>query len=736
MFLFMSCQNKGELNLSKATESDFQIVTSSDSLSQTAASELQYYFKEVLDVDIAISNTSAKNKNQICIGNEFLTEERQKQVDSLKEDGFIIVNENNTIHLAGKNGKSNLYAAYAFIDEYLGCKMLTATEYFIPQKKKLVLPVMDKVYEPDFSFRRLLTPGRFDEKFRNWHRLEELDDWGMFVHTFRHLLPPEEYYEAHPEYFSLVNEQRLQDGQLCLSNPEVIKTLTENLGKRMAEKPNKKYWSVSQNDAIQNCECDQCRALDEKFGSVSGTYIHMANQIAEAYPDKQISTLAYQFTRSAPTNIQLAENVNVMFCSIECNRSMPLTEDMGNSQFVQDLEDWSALTNNIFVWDYVVQFKNYLTPFPNFHVLQPNLQLFKEHNIPMMFEQGSNGTWSDFIELKQYLLAQLLWDTDIDVDECTHDFIDMYYGPAAKFIKSYFEMTHEALESKAEETFLDIYGFPQSYVKAHLSPERLPIYLKILDKAEQTVAHDSIYLKRVLRTRLPFDFSYLDIALNAGFESPSFFKNENGQKEIDSSMLHRLDRMVTNSQLTTATTINERSFKTTAYRDYALAKIKRMSGRNLAATANISSATPYSPKYDVGGLKGLTDNRLGGLDFHFNWLGFEGEDMQLDIDFGESQTFDHINMHFLKAVNSWVFLPLEVRLEVSNDGISYRPLAEMKGDQTDRHYLVKSIPFDFKLEKTTVRYLRVVADSMQKCPIWHRGYGGDSWIFIDEVIVN
>ena len=40
------------------------------------------------------------------------------------------------------------------------------------------------------------------------------------------------------------------------------------------------------------------------------------------------------------------------------------------------------------MWDYVVQFRTYLCPFPNFHTLQPNIQLFHEHGIPMMFQQG------------------------------------------------------------------------------------------------------------------------------------------------------------------------------------------------------------------------------------------------------------------------------------------------------------------------------------------------------------
>ena len=34
------------------------------------------------------------------------------------------------------------------------------------------------------------------------------------------------------------------------------------------------------------------------------------------------------------------------------------------------------------------------------------------------------------------------------------------------------------------------------------------------------------------------------------------------------------------------------------------------------------------------------------------------------------------------------------------------------------------------------RYVRVRAESYGKLPAWHPGAGGDSWIFVDEIIVE
>ena len=458
-------------------------------------------------------------------------------------------------------------------------------------------------------------------------------------------------------------------------------------------------------------------------------------KLLRAYPDKHISTLAYQYTRSAPKNIRPLPNVNIMFCSIECNRSMPLTEDERSAGFVGEMRDWSALTDNIFVWDYVVQFKNYLTPFPNFHVLQPNIQFFKENNVNMMFQQGSGGNWSDMSELKQYLISKLLWDPELDVEELTDKFLNAYYGPAARHIKDYFDLYHKELKKHAKSEFLDIYGFPLNYADSYLTPELLKKYKSFMDQAEEAVREDEQLLGRVQRARMPVDFAYIDIAMNGGFESLSLLEETNDGKAARPEMMVMLNNLVEYSQRQSNIKVNERNFTVPAYKNYVLGRIQRMTSTNLLEDATLKLNTTFSEKYPVGGAKALNDGLLGDLDFHNNWLGFEGHDLELEIDFGEERDFSKVSMNFLKAVNSWVFLPVNVMIEVSEDGENYELVAQLTGDTEDQNYLVKSIPFEFEFEKQAARYLRISAESLKTCPDWHRGFGKPSWIFVDEVVV-
>jgi hexosaminidase len=182
--------------------------------------------------------------------------------------------------------------------------------------------------------------------------------------------------------------------------------------------------------------------------------------------------------------------------------------------------------------------------------------------------------------------------------------------------------------------------------------------------------------------------------------------------------------------------INERGFKLVDYSKYVMSKLNNMLIPNKLKNTTIKIKTNYSDTYSVGGSKALNDNLFGSLDFHNNWLGFQGEDMIVDIDFIESTKISEINMNFLKAVNSWVFLPTTLQVAISKDGLNYEIIKTIYPDNKDRSYLVKSIPFSLKISKVDIRYLRISAISLKSCPDWHRGYGNPSWIFIDEIIVN
>lgn len=188
-----------------------------------------------------------------------------------------------------------------------------------------------------------------------------------------------------------------------------------------------------------------------------------------------ISTLAYQYTRRAPVDLLPAPNVNICLCSIECDRAGSLEEDADNTDFARDVREWSKLTRNLMIWDYVVQFANYVAPFPNLYVLQPNIRFLADHHVQLMFQQGSGSSLSHLSELKQYLIAKLLWNPDLDVEAVTADFLGGYYGAAAGEVAEYLALMETSLISSGER--LDIFSGPVVEGRTWLTPEALIVSL-------------------------------------------------------------------------------------------------------------------------------------------------------------------------------------------------------------------------------------------------------------------
>ena len=102
------------------------------------------------------------------------------------------------------------------------------------------------------------------------------------------------------------------------------------------------------------------------------------------------------------------------------------------------MRGWAAQTQEMFVWDYTVDFRNYLLPFPNAHVLLPNLRFFRDCGAKHVKEQGYKGP-GEFAELKTWLLAKGLWNPDVDEGPLLDRFFAGFYGAAAGPVCEYFE---------------------------------------------------------------------------------------------------------------------------------------------------------------------------------------------------------------------------------------------------------------------------------------------------------
>jgi hypothetical protein len=547
-------------------------------------------------------------------------------------------------------------------------------------------------------------------------------------------VPPETYFEEHPEYFALNRGKRVKNTQLCLSHPEVFDILIEALAERIEKKQDAQIWSISQNDIYGQCECPECAAVDAEEGSPAGSLLRFVNRVADEFPDKTISTLAYQYSRDAPNRTVPADNVNITLCSIECDRAKPLIAYASERSFFKDLEAWSKICQDIQIWDYVVQFNSYVSPFPNLRVLQPNIQLFKEKGVRKLFEQGAASPGTEFAELRSYLLAKLMWDPSVDVREVMNDFLFGYYGPAGEHIRHYVDLTHDALEESGR--FLDIYGHPFQHVDGFLSPIFLAAYSELFDKAEAAVQDSPDHLARVRAARLPVEFAILEQAKRFGTGEGGFFELKGDRWIVRPEARARLDRFVEGCHVAGITHLNEKGFTPEQYLKGVESLFDQSVLESLALHEEVKLLIPASPKYPAGGPAALTNGLKGGTEHTLNWLGFEATDLDAIIDLGEVKEIRKVRADFLHSVAYWIFRPDEVVFSASSTEEEFEPFAILKSETPLLEKGIAIETFEQALPPLEARYIRIQARNIKACPDWHIGAGGKAWIFVDEIIIN
>lgn len=672
-------------------------------------------------------------------------------VDSLRDDGFLIAGDGRELCLYGASAKGTLYAVYAFL-EMLGYRLYTPDDMVVPDLSGHFPSSVfrsRRVSNPAFRYREVTYyyPAH-SQLYADWHRLhtsrDRFREWGMFVHTFRLLLPPSEYYDRHPEWFSLNNGRRSRDGQLCLSNPEVLERLCERLADTMSRRPEARIWSVSPNDNYNACECEACRHLDSLYGGRSGTLLWFVNQVARRFPDKTIATLAYQYTRQAPQpggvparkaapgNLPLYpkpdSNVLVMLCPIEVGRELPIASSPQEASFRNDMEDWSRLTgvssraghvtrgSQLFIWDYVVQFRNFWNPFPNLQVLQSNLQFFRRNSATMMFEQASgDNNITSWMDIRCYMLAKLLWNPDADMRSVMEDFYEGYYGPAAPYVREIIDTMTRAVVWGDQR--LDIYGYPIDGLKTYLSPDRRELYWQLLHDGYQSPI-DSAQNEHLLFFEASLVFAELELAA---------YDDTAGKEQ----MLSRLGWLTDLMHRFHVPIMMEMGISPDAYD----ATMRHYIAKRSSPVRPCTLRKPATAPYNVGG---LTDGKAGIMDYRHNWLGFWGDTVDAVVDLGRPQIVEEVAFDFYYLPLSWIFMPERIQCFVSADGEEWRQIGELTPDNPEALARPEIRTFRMPVASDTgdFRYVRLVATPLGQIPSWHRAAGQKPWIFIDEILVR
>ena len=144
----------------------------------------------------------------------------------------------------------------------------------------------------------------------------------------------------------------------------------------------------------------------------------------------------------------------------------------------------------------------------------------------------------------------------------------------------------------------------------------------------------------------------------------------------------------------------------------------------------VSYSPLYHKSYQGQGEGTLTNVIRGTKNFHDGqWLGWLGDDVTLTLDLGETTEVSEVRIGAMDAQSSGIYFPERLTVALSADGKNYREVAAQEEPCT-----IKGKPslkdFVLKFDPQSTRYLQIQLKNVKTPP-----KGGDTWLFIDEILV-
>ena len=449
------------LTLTQDGRPEYRIVIPSQPTSQEqkAAEELQTWLREssgaVLPIDLD-DVPVPQGSRIISVGQTHYLSQAALELsqDELGNEGYGIAVQGDSLFLWGGRTRGIINAVFALLEEDLGFRWYTKEGHHIPHQPTLAVAPVSRTYVPKLKLRDPFYHVSFDGTWSLRNRTNapsacvpeewggHIDYDGLFVHTFHALMPPNQYFEDHPDYFMLDKDGHRNVHQLCTTHPEVVQIVTDRVEQILQENPHSEILSVSKTDGGRTCQCERCKELDRSEGSEMASLLHLVNAVAEAiepeHPDVTISTLAYLETVTPPETMRPRRNVGIRLCNDNVGSWVHPFSPAEECRFGELLRQWSAVHDHMYIWDYVTNFSHYLAPMPNMDVVAKNIRFYVEHHAEGIMTQASyQSPGSERDWMRSWVIAKLLWNPSLDVWELMQDFVWGYYGEAAPAVAKY-----------------------------------------------------------------------------------------------------------------------------------------------------------------------------------------------------------------------------------------------------------------------------------------------------------
>ena len=494
-----------------------------------------------------------------------------------------------------------------------------------------------------FEYRGIYSPSNHNEDFMPIIAAHNVDyDWGLWGHNLRKLFGGQIPEQAR----AIVDGHRVAD-QFCFSSAtlydRLVSYIADNYGPGEPGSPVR--FAILPEDNAQACTCPACRKAGNTTGNASPAVARLLTRLAHKFPNQQFFTSAYLSTRRPPAT-HLPANAGVIVSAIDWPMQAGEKGKAEKAGFIGLIGQWKRVTPLIYVWDYVRNFDDYLTPYPCLHLLQDRLRLYREEGIRGVFLNGSGYDYATFDDVQTFAASALMTTPSLPVDTLVARYFRRYYPTTGDLLSTYYT----ALETRAAGSGkpLPFYGGIDDAVAYGLDPQEFETFVKALDgKAKQAGGEERQRLNKLLTA---LQFTRLELLRRTSAQYDGSQRGEplaalHGHTAFDDMKYYREAHGLIDDYLQ-------------AWADllrFASGRDNRLAGVRLHATQGGEALTALTD-----GLYGLPS------DYHTNWIIRHGGFPAVTIPAGSLQAGAAVEMSFLDAPLWHIYAP--ARVELWQDG--------------------------------------------------------------------
>lgn len=593
------------------------------------------------------------------------------QIDPTAQEGFRISRKGADIKLTASDDRHMLWLQYQLI------KKISKEDPRIDGSDlpPALLNLTDTCGTFAFDYQSIYSPAGLNSDYTGVMGLNNFDDsWGIWGHNLRKVLG-----DNTDKVYATIHG-KTDDSQLCFSSSEMYTQIEDYIVNNFGEKGNSRF-VIAPDDNPYACTCASCTALGNTEKNATPAVTELVLRLAQRFPRHFFFTTSYLSTQQA-TDKQLPANAGVMVSAIDFPLRRIDSKDAQEKKFAQQLENWKKVTKNIYIWDYINNFDDYLTPFPILKIARQRLQFFKKNGASGIFFNGSGYSYSSFDEMRTFVLSALLINPEQVVDDLIRNYFNQEYPVSKKWLSDYYIDLENSAQSGKK---LGLYAGIRESEGAYLNPEK---FIKFYDEMGDFVSDaKGKERKKLHELQTALSFTRLEMGRDHSYDTYGYAKR-NG-KEIQTVPQARkwVNQLKEHKAFSGMEYYNESANEIDYY-------IKEWEQYILASDIKkdlFLGITPSStPKTNKNSLKRLTDGTHGLPDnYHCGWIIFPQEECTIDLPVKEINKSGTVYISFLNLPKHRIYAPQQIK--VSRDGASYKRINLSPDDSVEKGEMVKAV---------------------------------------------